>query len=200
MKTLIYFIMNHSINLPEIWSDCSIYVCLWLVSVVLLAIWSAKNYKRSVQLEASEDKANESYKHKNIVLSLSKQIDNLESQNSYLKQAFDSYKYDTQKELIELMGKLPKRNSNGTFAFKTGKGHGKKKITEIDWTKATKEELLSEAKRRYPIGTKFIGMTSNIEIAEIDPFFYDNYYKRIAVKDVSGVVYFDGQWAKIIKS
>ena len=28
--------------------------------------------------------------------------------------------------------------------------------TEKDWSKATKEELIEEAKRRYPVGTKFI--------------------------------------------
>lgn len=189
---IIYFLQNHSINLPEIWSDCSIYVCLWLVSVILLAIWSAKNYKRSVDSEYKEVT-------KTMVNSLNHEIDRLESENSYLKQAFNSYKEDVQRELIELRGKLPKRNSDGTFAFKTGKGHGKK-----DWTKATKEELLAEAKKRYPIGTKYKDIELNKEhISEKDPYFYTeskSYKYPIAVKFGGGFIFRNGKWAKIIKS
>lgn len=108
---IIYFLQNHSINLPEIWSDCSIYVCLWLVSIVLLAIWSANNYKRSIKKEYEEKKDSS-------IHSLNHLVDKLESENSYLKQAFDSYKYDTQREIIRLKQFEQLRDNKGRFLSK----------------------------------------------------------------------------------
>ena len=41
---------------------------------------------------------------------------------------------------------------------------------EIDWSKASTQELLDEAKRRYPIGTKFVSLDDNSEIREVKEF------------------------------
>ena len=48
MKTLFF---EHAINFNAIWNDLSIYVCLWLIALVLITVWAAKNYKNSIREE-----------------------------------------------------------------------------------------------------------------------------------------------------
>ena len=60
----------------------------------------------------------------------------------------------------------------------------------------TKEELLIEAKKRYPIGTKFKGWSHCNEIAEVEAYYYSG--SSIAVKERRGVVYHQNKWSKII--
>lgn len=64
----------------------------------------------------------------------------------------------------------------------------------------TRDELLAEAKRRYPVGTKFKGLGyGKVEISEIPPRYFLFGKNYIAVKGTGGVVYLHGRWAKIIK-
>lgn len=70
-------------------------------------------------------------------------------------------------------------------------------------TKATEEQikdsLLKEAEKRYPIGTRFIGLGSQEEeISEGYHHFYCGDEKFIAVNIDMGVVYRNGKWAEII--
>jgi len=94
-------------------------------------------------------------------------------------------------EITELKSKLErKRNERGQFV---------KSEPDRDWTTATKEELLAEAKRRYPVGTKFIELCTDIEdVAEKEAYFYYFPEKFIAVRQERGVIYRHGKWAKII--
>lgn len=116
---IIYFLQNHSINLPEIWSDCSIYICVWLFALLVLIIIIASNYGHSIKKESEETALS-------IVSSLSHELDQLELQNCYLKESYLA----KQKEVDSLNDQLKrKRNTDGTFAIISGKGHGKKKLT-----------------------------------------------------------------------
>src|SRR5574343_411918 len=98
-----------------------------------------------------------------------------------------------QMEISRLKQLERKRNNKGQFIATSGKGHGKK-----DWTKTSKEELLKEAKRRYPIGTKYKDIVHNKEhISEKDPYFYTeskSYKYPIAVKFGGGLIYRNGKW------
>lgn len=89
-------------------------------------------------------------------------------------------------EITELKSKMERnRNERGQFVKKHDR----------DWTTATKEELLAEAKRRYPVGTKYKGLMYDFESeSEHDPYF--RYYTHIDV----GIdyVYMNGKWAQII--
>lgn len=69
---------------------------------------------------------------------------------------------------------------------------------EKDCTKASKEELLEEAKRRYPIGTKYKSAYDGKADGEItsNKFKYDANYHAIYHSEI--YVYFDGKWAEII--
>ena len=69
---------------------------------------------------------------------------------------------------------------------------------EKDWTKASKEELLEEAKRRYPIGTKYKSAYDGKADGEItsNKFKYDANYHAIYHSEI--YVYFNGKWAEII--
>lgn len=92
-------------------------------------------------------------------------------------------------EISELKSKLErKRNKRGQFVKKAD-SEGR------DWTQATKDELLAEAKRRYPVGTKYIGLMYKFECeAEYEPYFrYDTHID-------AGIdyVYMYGKWAEII--
>jgi len=102
-------------------------------------------------------------------------------------------------EITELKAKLErKRNDKGQFAKKQ----------ERDWTTATKDELLDEAKRRYPIGTKFICIEFNDKRTVTDNNYWDNEIWDNEIWDneiwfgvefpVSGVVYKKGKWAQIL--
>ena len=75
--------------------------------------------------------------------------------------------------------------------------------TVRDWTTATKEELLAEAKRRYPAGTKYLDVLDREKFkSKSDPWFYDgqqsNVKVGVCVTDGGGYVYCDGKWAEII--
>lgn len=214
---------SFGINWPVIWSDSSVFVCLWLILVVLLTIWAAKNYQNSVH---------EEYMVKVTCASIAweEEREKLKSENRFLNEAFQEYRNDAQENAIErqskidrlssmtyelsaknnqlsaeveeLSKKVPKRNADGTFAVTTGKGHQRKRKLEPeperDWTKATKEELLAEAKRRYPVGTKYRSVLFGKK--------YESKFETefcIGLKSVwekgGGTVYSDGKWAKIVK-
>lgn len=92
-----------------------------------------------------------------------------------------------------------------TNLFKASFGH----FSDSGWldirpcTKATekqiKDSLLKEAEKRYPIGTRFIGLGSQEEeISEGYHHFYCGDEKFIAVNIDMGVVYRNGKWAEII--
>lgn len=208
MKTLFF---DFSINYAAIWSDLSIYVCLWLVAFVLITVWAAKNYKNSIREEYLT-------KTTSKLCAMAAEIDQLTAERDHYKSAFDQYYKDINAELIETRSKIQKRNPNGTFAITSGKGHGKKKEVkqvEIDWTKATKKELLAEAKRRYPIGTKirpiFVNVERILKITNNNFTFFTLLGKdnNITVSSdcgtgtivENGVCIFcsRGEWAKIIK-
>lgn len=124
MKTIFYFITEHSTNWSLIWSDISIYVCIWLILVMLVVIWAANNYRESVKYEAEE-------KQNRLVISLSHELDMLQLENSGLREAFKNYKEDVQAEIYRLRERLKlterKRDAKGLYLSTTGKGHGKKK-------------------------------------------------------------------------
>lgn len=65
-----------------------------------------------------------------------------------------------------------------------------------------KQELLKEAKKRYPIGTKFIDASepssTRIQTATSDPYFYFLPEEYISVALNGGVIYYNGKWAEII--
>lgn len=68
-----------------------------------------------------------------------------------------------------------------------------------DWSKATEEELLTEAERRYPIGTEYKGEgiitdyinTSNGKFQVVDVGIY--------CIDQRGWIFYEGKWAEILK-
>lgn len=101
------------INWPVIWSDSSIYVCLWLISMMCLVVWSAGNYRNSVRDEYL-------VKVTLGLIALEQEREKLESENRLLTEAFAQYRTD-----VQFM--KPKRNSKGQFITTTGKGHGKRK-------------------------------------------------------------------------
>lgn len=106
-------------------------------------------------------------------------------------------------EISELKTKLSRKNLK-----RDAKGRVLPKVEpERDWTQASKEELLAEAKRRYPVGTKVIPF--NLSYMKGDPaatiIFKDDFnwmssgeLEGVCVCDGGGYVYVDGKWAKII--
>lgn len=108
-------------------------------------------------------------------------------------------------EITELKAKLErKRNEKGQFVKKYDSEV--RTDQERDWTTATKEELLAEAKRRYPVGTKFlsidyeIGETLEI-VRPITSGDSDCIYTLTKAPNDSNPyrsVYELGKWAKII--
>lgn len=95
-------------------------------------------------------------------------------------------------EIAELKSKLErKRNEKGQFI--------KKADQERDWTTATKDELLAEAKRRYPVGTKVKGNLFPFDrefVREDELRYYDNCEGISAFGEPW--VYSSGKWAEII--
>jgi hypothetical protein len=91
-------------------------------------------------------------------------------------------------------------------------GNGQAKILSFEeWcnkegitmnVQTNKEWLLEEARKRYPIGTKFKCIpgvnNDHIMVSEVEPYFYSLYEDSIAVKSNQGVVYKYGVWAEII--
>lgn len=82
-----------------------------------------------------------------------------------------------------------------------GRSHRK----ERDWTKATESELLAEAKRRYPVGTRIKCLHgTGIDCIDTDNFeiWDDDLYcmRHRCLNELVNCVYMNGQWAKIIPS
>lgn len=96
-------------------------------------------------------------------------------------------------EISELKSKLErKRNEKGQFVKKVDS-------KERDWTTATKDELLAEAKRRYPVGTKVKGNLFPFDrefVREDELRYYDNCEGISAFGEPW--VYSSGKWAQII--
>lgn len=62
-----------------------------------------------------------------------------------------------------------------------------------------KEELLEEAKLRYPVGCKFkSAYNGNLETCDIEPFYYKYYDNDIAARSEGGVIYYKNKWAEIV--
>ena len=74
--------------------------------------------------------------------------------------------------------------------------------TEKDWSKATKEELLEEARRNYPMGTEYIPLLSNGKVDTTNirsfPVSYPYRYLNGGIHCGIGYVYAKGNWAEII--
>lgn len=248
MKTLITFFESFMINWPIIWSDTSIYICLWIIALYLITVWAAKNYRNSVREEYL-------VKTTSKLCALNDEIDKQKSEYKFLDKAFAEYRIDAQNEAFERQTKINdlkaqntalraeveqlskdrynlqcenaeltaenimlrtqlqgRRNPDGRFAKTTGKGHGRKKPASIqtvapeperDWTTATPDELLAEAKRRYPVGTKYADVLDSVEYeSECEPWIYTyaKTFKGIAicVTDGGGFVYAKNQWAQIL--
>jgi len=105
-------------------------------------------------------------------------------------------------EITELKSKLSRKNLK-----RDEKGRVLSKA-DRDWTTATKDELLAEAKRRYPVGTRVIPFNlsymsgSPIETKVLGKYEFLLFKGRVAIWVHSGnwssVIYHDGQWAQII--
>lgn len=229
MKTLTLFFncltdvfTSFTINLPVIWSDVSIYVCLWLVVFCIIVIWAANNYRRSVRDEYL-------VKTTSARIKWDDEMERVQSENRSLREAFDEYRHEAQTEANERQERINqlesqnaaltaeveilnvkserKRNPDGTFAKTTGKGHGRKKTAapapDRDWTTATPEELLAEAKRRYPAGTHYLDVLGKKRHkSNREPWIYTGVQSAegiaVCVTDWGGFVYFNGQWAQIL--
>lgn len=145
MKALIYFIENHGINWPLIWSDCSIYAFIWLFLICFIVIWAAKNYKDAIREEylVKKDYIQNEYLEKTTskLCAMTTSLDKLTDENKFLHQVFADYKNDATNELIEKQTKINdleeenkklsmsvrKRDEKGHFLPTSGNGHGKKK-------------------------------------------------------------------------
>lgn len=145
-------------------------------------------------------------------------INQLETKLEASKLKYDELELKYDNVLTQLSGR---RNPDGTFAKTTGKGHGKRKTKpasasskfaaptapaapepERDWTTATTDELLAEAKRRYPVGTRYADVLDAWKYeAKREPWIYTDAqtFKGIAicVTDGGGFVYANGLWAEI---
>lgn len=220
-----YLFENVGTNWGVIFSDVlAVYLPLFSIAFMLMCFWAANNYKRSIAKEYEERIDHLRLKNLNQGI----EIERLNSELRLAKEGFTQYKDDAMIEILNLRNELKesnedrtnmrsklqsRRNPNGTFAVTTGKGHSKKKRDEIkttesettdrDWTKATKEELLAEAKRRYPVGTKIICLHDQpYDLIETNIFRIDSngYCIRNENKDgYVNCVYHFGKWAKIIK-
>jgi len=197
MKNLINLIENQAINWELIWTDISIYVCFMLLIDIVFVIYAAKNYKNNWR---------EHYlvKTTSKLCTLNCEIDRLTSENKFLREAFTDYKKDVEvriNELAEENKKLSmsvrKKDEKGHYLPISGNGHGKK-----DWTKATSEQLLKEAKRRYKIGSIVLCvLVGNEEKLVSKNFEYTPVTKEIWGKGekTNIVLYSGGNWAKKVK-
>lgn len=74
--------------------------------------------------------------------------------------------------------------------------------SEKDWSKASKEELLVEAKRRYPIGTKFISSYRGTEYIANKDIFIQKELNSLQIDNNGDTAYpyvfYRGVWAEII--
>ena len=106
MKTIIYFIEHHSINWPLIWSDCSPYICIWLLFLVLLAFLLVKNYNKAVKNE--------------YLVKTTAKLCALNGTILYLQEENKSL-------LVRVQKSERKRDEKGHYLTTSGKGHGKRK-------------------------------------------------------------------------
>ena len=77
-------------------------------------------------------------------------------------------------------------------------------LIKLDPSKVTlkKEVLLKEAKRRYPVGTKYSNVsrfTSNCKVQTELEYYYTEGCEFITDKN-GGSVYYNGEWAKILET
>lgn len=90
-------------------------------------------------------------------------------------------RHATPKEIAKAKGEMPIKDV-------------KKAVDDI----LDKESLLEEAKRRYPVGTKFRSVTSNCSCVSSGEFEYEKYNSTPCVFTKNMTVWRDGQWAEII--
>lgn len=175
MKTIIYFVENHSTNWPLIWSDCSPYICILLFVNLFVVIWLAKNYKYSIK--------NEYLLRTTVKLSsLQVIIDELTAKNKSLEE--------------KLNQSVRKRDEKGHFLMVTGNGHGKK-----DWNIATIDELKNEAKRRYKKGDNIICLLDKSAYTLMNKDFKTSFGNEIWGRSKSYAIqlFSNGIWAKKVK-
>lgn len=74
-------------------------------------------------------------------------------------------------------------------------------LKEVDWTKATKEELLAEAKRRYPLLSVIKGLCGETFTLRGYELQYSNHTRILKASDRDAqYLYKDNKWAEIIKA
>jgi len=97
----------------------------------------------------------------------------------------------------DLLAKSRKRNDKGQFVKSSPEP-----TPDRDWTTASKDELLAEAKRRYPVGTKIDCLHGTaFNLIETDIFEYDDKFTpciRCRNKENYVSCVFDGKWAEIL--
>lgn len=99
----------------------------------------------------------------------------LEIKSGYTEITFDQFKKYVLKESIEEI-----------------------KVMEKDWSKTNKEELLEEAKRRYPTGCKFNSFSRNEVVCE--EVWYIDSYNQVWIRGsgaFNGICFRNGKWAEI---
>lgn len=214
MTHLFQQIANQGINWSLIWQETGFTFCLVVFTFyALFILWATRNWKAATVREYDEllEKRNthsinqgihiEMYRDKNDELSCrfeeaKADLEAARELNAWLTECNNSLRE-------ELDSVKPKHNAKGQFDVKTGKGHQKKKQatqTEKDWTKATEEELLAEAKKRYPVGTKYFDVLEEKPHKALERPFKYTYSSEfaIAVNYGGGFVYRGGKWAKIV--
>lgn len=193
MKNLINLIENQGVNWQLIWTDISIYVCVMLIIDIVFVIYAAKNYKNNWR---------EHYlvKTTSKLCTLNCEIDRLTSQNKFLRDAFTDYKKDVEVRINELAeenkklsASVRKKDEKGHYLPISGKGHKKK-----DWTKATDEQLLKEAKRRYKKGNVVLCVLVGDEVKLISKDFEITENKELLGRGekINVFLYNNGIWAK----
>lgn len=200
----------------------NVYLPLFCLGLIALCVWSTRNYKRSLDQEKADElntaqKQIDHLRLKNINQGI--EIETLKGElkttNGALRRIADKLvtaESDVQRLTDERQTLKPKRNPDGTFAVTTGKGHQRKRKPETeperDWTQATEEELLAEAKRRYPVGTKIIPLNLDLMNGEPESTIVNGAYDFRGAGNLYGIwcdscrwrstLYSNGRWAKII--
>jgi len=106
MKNLITYFENTGVNWSVIWSDCSLFICLFLLFVIVSAYWWHKKTIQEMKYEYKTESNNE-------LCALNSQIIALQKTNNDLT--------------IRLQKTERKRDEKGLYLPISGKGHGKKK-------------------------------------------------------------------------
>lgn len=121
----------------------NVYLPLFCLGLIALCVWSTRNYKRSLDQEKSDElrTAEKQIDHLRLKdinqgIEIETLKDELKTTNSALRRI--AYKLvaaaeDVQrlKAQLEAEKAKHKRNPDGTFAVTTGKGHQKKRKTQI---------------------------------------------------------------------